>query len=67
MCSVDVLTLNLHVTLCGRFYSLHSVAKDTDKFSNLPKVSLLESVKLVLVLTQYDYRGLRQNLNFCVL
>lgn len=68
MCYVDILTLNLHVILWGRFYSLHSMVKDTDRFcvlqGNLPKVSLLETVKLILVLTQYDYRGLRQNLNF---
>lgn len=66
-CCVEIITLNLQVTQWSRLYFLHSVVKSTDRFSNLPKISLLKPVKLVLVLTQYDYRGFSQNLNYCVL
>lgn len=67
MCYVEILTINLHTTLRSRFYSLYSVAKDTDRFSNLLKVSLLETVNLLLVFMQYDYRALSENSYFLFL
>lgn len=51
MCYTEMLILNLHITLWVRFYSLHSMAMAIDGFSKLPKVSVLETVKFVLVLS----------------